>query len=70
MQHSTQRTLPPFVGSLIRPPALRDLIAARESGQAVDEQRYTATLRQAVAEAVRTQAEVGLDVVSDGEFGK
>jgi 5-methyltetrahydropteroyltriglutamate--homocysteine methyltransferase len=70
MQHSTQRTLTTFVGSLIRPPALRDLIAARESGQAVDEQQYAATLRQSVAEAVRTQAEVGLDVVSDGEFGK
>ena len=39
-------------------------------GQAVDASTYSAALRDAVAHAVRQEADVGLDVVSDGEYGK
>ncbi len=67
MKRSSERILTTFVGSLIRPPELRQLISAKES---TNRQKYTDTLRASVAEAVRKQAEVGLDVVSDGEFGK
>ena len=70
MKRSTERFLSTFVGSLVRPPRLRDLQQAIANGQAVDEQTYAECLRQSVAEAVRRQAEVGLDVVSDGEYGK
>ena len=31
---------------------------------------YQACLKETVAEVVREQAEIGIDVVSDGEFGK
>jgi 5-methyltetrahydropteroyltriglutamate--homocysteine methyltransferase len=62
MQRSTDRILTTFVGSLIRPPEVLE----SES----DEVGRSAVLRAAVAEAVRKQAEVGIDVVSDGEFGK
>src|SRR3982074_2153964 len=68
MKRSTERILTTFVGSLIRPPELRELQSATE--QAPDKQKYQDTLRSSVADAVRKQAEVGLDVVSDGEFGK
>jgi 5-methyltetrahydropteroyltriglutamate--homocysteine methyltransferase len=70
VKRSTERFLSTFVGSLVRPPRLRDLQQAIANGQAVDEQTYAECLRQSVAEAVRRQAEVGLDVVSDGEYGK
>jgi 5-methyltetrahydropteroyltriglutamate--homocysteine methyltransferase len=64
MQRSTDRILTTFVGSLIRPPQ----VLALESE--TDENKRTAVLRSAVDEAVRKQAEVGVDVISDGEFGK
>jgi 5-methyltetrahydropteroyltriglutamate--homocysteine methyltransferase len=64
MQRSTDRILTTFVGSLIRPPEVTALDAW------TDEPRRADVLRSAVAEAVRKQAEVGVDVVSDGEFGK
>src|SRR3982074_3391117 len=68
MKRSTERILTTFVGSLIRPPELRELQSATE--QAPDKQKYAQTLRKSGAEAVDKEAEVGLDVVSDGEFGK
>jgi 5-methyltetrahydropteroyltriglutamate--homocysteine methyltransferase len=64
MKRSTDRILTTHAGSMIRPPA----VLALESES--DETRRTAVLRTAVAEVVRKQAEVGVDVVSDGEFGK
>ena len=36
----------------------------------VDDATWQATLRAAIAEAVHRQAEIGVDLVSDGEFGK
>jgi 5-methyltetrahydropteroyltriglutamate--homocysteine methyltransferase len=35
-----------------------------------DETDYNAALKRAVAAVVRQQAEIGIDIVSDGEFGK
>jgi 5-methyltetrahydropteroyltriglutamate--homocysteine methyltransferase len=67
VKRSTDRILTTFVGSLSRPPELRAVLAESEGR---DKGQYEATLRKSVAEAVRKQAEVGLDVVSDGEFGK
>ncbi|MCA1647447.1 MAG: cobalamin-independent methionine synthase II family protein [Chloroflexi bacterium] len=67
MRRSTDRVLTTFVGSLIRPSELRELHTTRETP---DKRVYAETLRKSVADAVRQEAEVGLDVVSDGEFGK
>jgi len=64
MKRSTDRILTTHAGSMIRPPA----VLALESEP--DETRRTAVLRTAVAEVVRKQSEVGVDIVSDGEFGK
>jgi 5-methyltetrahydropteroyltriglutamate--homocysteine methyltransferase len=70
MKRSTNRILTTHVGSLIRPARLREFLAAKESGKAFDQAAYAACLKDAVAEVVRRQASVGIDVVSDGEFGK
>jgi 5-methyltetrahydropteroyltriglutamate--homocysteine methyltransferase len=58
------------VGSLARPPELQAFIRALENGEAYDEPAFEACLRQSVAEVVRQQKDVGVDFVSDGEFGK
>ena len=39
-------------------------------GQPYDEAAYGKTLRDEVAGVVRKQAEAGVDIVSDGEYGK
>src|SRR5262245_1074442 len=62
---------PPFraehIGSLLRPP---DLLRAREEHAAgrLDRARLTEIERAAIRDVVRMQEEVGLDVVTDGEF--
>ena len=58
------------VGSLARPVELQAFIRAQENGDDYDHAAFEACLRDSVAEVVRQQADVGIDVVSDGEFGK
>src|SRR5215471_16327213 len=70
MKRSTARILTTHVGSLIRPPALREFLAAKEAGRPFDAAAYAKCLKDSVAEVVRRQAAIGLDVISDGEFGK
>jgi 5-methyltetrahydropteroyltriglutamate--homocysteine methyltransferase len=70
MKRSTSRILSTHVGSLIRPDALQDFLRAKQGGKPVDEAAYQKCLTDSVGEVVRRQAEAGIDVVSDGEFGK
>ncbi|HLH88756.1 MAG TPA: cobalamin-independent methionine synthase II family protein [Xanthobacteraceae bacterium] len=70
MKRSTSRILITHVGSLIRPDALQDFLRAKQGGKLVDEAAYQQCLASSVAEVVRHQAAAGIDVVSDGEFGK
>jgi 5-methyltetrahydropteroyltriglutamate--homocysteine methyltransferase len=70
MKRSTDRILTTHVGSLIRPPELQEFMRARQAHQPYDRAAYEQCLRESVAEAVRRQAEIGVDVVSDGEYGK
>ena len=70
MKRSTDRILTTHVGSLIRPQALQDILRAKQGGQSYDHAAYENCLKQSVADVVRRQAEIGIDVVSDGEFGK
>ena len=65
-----KRILTSHVGSLIRPPALVEFLRNILANQPVDEQAYQSCLRLSVEEVVRQQAEVGIDIVNDGEFGK
>ena len=83
MHRSDKRILTTHVGSLIRPKELLELTHAPvEGGQVSSASRgvnyarepgdpvYRDVLRNAVKDVVRRQAEAGVDVVSDGEFGK
>ncbi len=70
MSHGTSRILTTHVGSLIRPPELLALIEAKQDGTPVDDAVFADRLRQSVADIVHQQAAVGIDIVSDGEFGK
>lgn len=70
MRRSTERILTTHVGSLIRPQSVVDYLRAKQAGSAVDEGAYQATLASEVKEVVRHQKEVGIDIPSDGEFGK
>ena len=70
MKRSTDRILTTHVGSLIRPPDLRDYIRPMQAGDPYDQDGYAKCLSDSVVDVVRQQAETGIDVVSDGEFGK
>src|SRR5262245_17801912 len=70
MKASTDRILTTHVGSMPRPESIKSLLRARLAGEAVDDAQLAARAAEAVAAAVRQQARVGLDVVSDGEMGK
>jgi 5-methyltetrahydropteroyltriglutamate--homocysteine methyltransferase len=70
MKRSTERVLTTHVGSLIRPAPLQEFLRAKQAGKPYDRAAYETCLASSVADVVREQAEVGIDVVSDGEFGK
>ncbi len=70
MHTSTDRILTTHVGSLPRPQDVVDALFAQDHGEAYDPQKFDATIRHAVADAVNKQAEAGIDVASDGEMGK
>jgi 5-methyltetrahydropteroyltriglutamate--homocysteine methyltransferase len=66
---STQ-ILTTHVGSLPRPQAVVDQVFALDRGEAVDPEVFDRVMRDAVGDAVRKQAEAGVDLVSDGEMSK
>jgi 5-methyltetrahydropteroyltriglutamate--homocysteine methyltransferase len=70
MHRSTDRILTSHVGSLPRPEELLEVNRAKLAGAGFDPQLYGERLSAAVADIVRRQAELGVDVVNDGEFGK
>jgi 5-methyltetrahydropteroyltriglutamate--homocysteine methyltransferase len=69
MQRSTDRILTTHTGSLPRPPELLAL-SSSQLGPPKDPALYAERLRLATAEIVRRQAEAGIDIIDDGEFGK
>jgi 5-methyltetrahydropteroyltriglutamate--homocysteine methyltransferase len=69
MKRSEKRILTTHVGSIVRPQRLREITpTAGDSPE--NKKRYEAVLRESVAEAVKMQAQAGIDIVNDGEFGK
>ena len=67
---SNKKILTTHVGSLIRPPALKEFIAKKQGRLPYDQRAYETTLRDSVAEVVAQQVRTGIDIPSDGEFGK
>ena len=70
MKRSVDRILTTHAGSLIRPQPLQEFLRAKQASKPFDLQAYDHCLTRSVADVVRRQAEAGIDVVSDGEFGK
>jgi 5-methyltetrahydropteroyltriglutamate--homocysteine methyltransferase len=70
MKRSVDRILTTHVGSLIRPQPLQEFLRAKQASKPFDLQAYDHCLTRSVADVVRRQAEAGIDVISDGEFGK
>jgi 5-methyltetrahydropteroyltriglutamate--homocysteine methyltransferase len=58
------------VGSLVRPDALIGFLRLQDEGRAYDAGAFEQCLRSSVAEVVRRQLAIGLDLINDGEFGK
>src|SRR5262245_34486622 len=70
MKRSRDRLLTTHTGSLVRSRQIVYLMHKIEAGQLYDAAALHRLLTPAVAEVVRQQAEVGLDIPSDGGFGK
>jgi 5-methyltetrahydropteroyltriglutamate--homocysteine methyltransferase len=71
MKRSTsKRILTTHVGSMIRPEKIRQYMIAISNREPYDKEDLERTLKTEVANVVRKQAECGIDIVSDGEFGK
>ena len=70
MHRSTDRILTTHVGSLPRADALVTLLYKKENGEPYDQSALDTEVATAVDEVVAKQAEIGIDVVNDGEMGK
>jgi 5-methyltetrahydropteroyltriglutamate--homocysteine methyltransferase len=67
---SSNRILTTHVGSLVRPAELVSFLRKQQDGERYDPAAWRDCLARSVAEVVALQAETGIDIVSDGEFGK
>jgi 5-methyltetrahydropteroyltriglutamate--homocysteine methyltransferase len=70
MKLSTDRILTTHVGSLPRPQPLVELLLKKDRDQPYDHAEFVASLKQAVADIVARQVQIGIDVISDGEMSK
>ena len=70
MAQTDNRILVTHVGSLVRPPLLIEFLRKIDANETYDAAAFERCLSDSVAEAVRRQAEAGVDIVSDGEYGK
>jgi len=70
MKLSTDRILTTHVGSLPRPEPLVELLIRKDRDQPYDRAAFATQVKQAVAEIVARQVQIGIDVVSDGESSK
>src|ERR1700747_3117789 len=70
MKTSQDRILTTHVGSLPRPPELRQLLVRKDQSEPYDKEALDRLTRQAVVDIVRRQAQTGIDIVNDGEMSK
>ena len=67
MKRSETRILTTHVGSLPRPPALRDLLVRQDRGEAVEAAALEREVAAALARVITGQLEAGVDVGNNGE---
>ena len=70
MQGHPDRILTTHVGSLPRTVEVLDVMKAKHTGGDYDEADYREKIRKGVAEIVKRQVDLGIDVVADGEMSK
>jgi len=70
MKHSERRILTTHVGSLPRPRELLAPLHARDAGDPYDAAALERQIAAAISSVVRRQAELGIDIVNDGEHGR
>jgi 5-methyltetrahydropteroyltriglutamate--homocysteine methyltransferase len=70
MRLSTERILTTHVGSLPRPQDVVDLLFKQDKGEAYDSAQFEETMRRGVGDAVKNQAQAGIDIINDGEMAK
>ena len=70
MKRSEKRILTTHVGSLVRTPELKAVAQSKTGNSANMDASYLDTVKRATAEVVKKQAAIGLDIISDGEYGK
>ena len=70
MRNSSDRILTTHTGSLPRPADLVSLLNDKELGAGYDRSVYQNRIQRAVSEIVRKQADLGLDIIDDGEHSK
>ena len=69
MTKSSERILTSHAGSLPRPDSLLEAWRSQVSGNGADASAFEGELRRAVADLVRRQRDLGLDIINDGEYG-
>jgi 5-methyltetrahydropteroyltriglutamate--homocysteine methyltransferase len=70
LRSSTDRILTTHVGSLIRTREIIQGMKARALNQPLDERRFAGQVRQGVIAVVKQQVDLGIDIPSDGEYGR
>jgi 5-methyltetrahydropteroyltriglutamate--homocysteine methyltransferase len=70
MRTSTERILTTHTGSLPRPADLVDVLNSKELGRDYNPELLDRRVARAVEEIAQRQAQIGLDVINDGEHSK
>jgi 5-methyltetrahydropteroyltriglutamate--homocysteine methyltransferase len=70
MKTSDTRIRTTHAGSLVRTAEIVELMIQDRLGARVDERAYEQALRDGVRDVVKRQADVGIDAIDDGEYGK
>ena len=70
MNRSDKRILTTHVGALPRPQELGAMVLTKTKHGEHDEAKLAEWLRSAVSDVVTEQVKAGIDVISDGEYGK
>jgi 5-methyltetrahydropteroyltriglutamate--homocysteine methyltransferase len=69
MKRSTQRILTTHTGALPGPSEFNELDARVRSGQPYEQKAYAELAQKSIAEVAKRQAEIGIDIISDGQLG-
>jgi 5-methyltetrahydropteroyltriglutamate--homocysteine methyltransferase len=70
LERSTDRILTTHVGSLVRPPQILRGVKAHVMHEPYDDEQFAQDVQSGIQAVVRKQAEIGIDIPSDGEYGR